>query len=67
MSASTSIAAVTALLEVANIAMEAAIRGQKIAKLLQQAQAEKRDITAEELAALDADLNAAYDRAHAAI
>ena len=65
MSATASIAAVAALLEVTNIAMEAAIQGQKIAQLLQKAQAEKRDISAEEWAALNADLEAAYTRAHA--
>ena len=65
MSTTATLAAVTTLLQVTNIAMEAAIQGQKIAQLLQKAQAEKRDISADEWAALNADLEAAYTRAHA--
>ena len=59
-----SLAAVTMLLELTNVAMEAAVQGQKIAALLKKAQEEHRDISDAEWAALDADLNAAYERAH---
>jgi prenyltransferase beta subunit len=65
MSTTATLAAVTALLQVTNIAMEAAIQREKIAQLLQKAQAEKRDISDAEWAALNADLEAAYTRAHA--
>jgi len=65
MSTTATLAAVTTLLQVTNVAMEAAIQGQKIAALLQKAQAEKRDISDAEWASLNADLEAAYTRAHA--
>lgn len=67
MSATATIAAITSLLEVTNVAMEAAIQGQKIAQLLQKVQQEKREITEEEWTALNADLEAASARAHAAL